>query len=105
MIHIDGSEKSGSGTIVKYAIVLSSLLGEEIHISNIRAKRDRPGLRPQHLASVAACARMCEAHVEGVSMSADELDAVTCALVGIMYLRGTYHAIGNPDEMLMILPR
>jgi predicted nuclease with RNAse H fold len=38
------------------------------------------------------------------AMSGDELDAVTCALVGIMYLRGTYHAIGNADEALMILP-
>lgn len=38
------------------------------------------------------------------TMTGDELDAVTCALVGIMYLRGTYRAIGNPDEILMILP-
>lgn len=34
----------------------------------------------------------------------DELDAVTSALVGIMYLRGSYLAIGDPDEGLMILP-
>ncbi|MCX8126091.1 MAG: DUF429 domain-containing protein [Dehalococcoidia bacterium] len=37
-------------------------------------------------------------------LSGDELDAVTCALVGIMYLRGDYVAIGDPDEVLMILP-
>ncbi len=37
-------------------------------------------------------------------MTGDELDAVTCALAGIMYLRGDYLAIGDPDEMLMILP-
>lgn len=40
-----------------------------------------------------------------VTMNADELDAVTCALVGIMYLTGEYREIGDPDEMLMILPR
>jgi len=39
------------------------------------------------------------------TMSGDELDAITRALVGIMYLRGIYRAIGDPDEMLMILPR
>jgi len=39
------------------------------------------------------------------TMSGDELDAVTCALVGIMYLRGEHRAIGDPAEMLMILPR
>jgi predicted nuclease with RNAse H fold len=38
-------------------------------------------------------------------MSGDELDAVTCALVGIMYLRGEHRVIGDPDEMLMILPK
>lgn len=37
-------------------------------------------------------------------MSGDELDAVTCALVGIIYLRGKHRVIGNSDEMLMILP-
>jgi len=40
MLSIDGSEKSGSGTIVRYSIALSSLLGEDLHITNIRAKRD-----------------------------------------------------------------
>lgn len=38
-------------------------------------------------------------------MNGDELDAVTCALVGIMYLRIEYSAIGDPNEMLMILPQ
>jgi predicted nuclease with RNAse H fold len=34
----------------------------------------------------------------------DELDAVTSALVGLMYIRGEYRAIGDPREGLMILP-
>ena len=73
MIHIDGSAKSGSGTIVRYAIAISSLLGEELRINNIRAKRDKPGLRPQHLASVAACAQMCGAYVEGAVVNSKEI--------------------------------
>ena len=73
MIHIDGSAKSGSGTIVRYAIALSSLLGEALHINNIRARRDKPGLRPQHLASVKACARMCGAQVEGAAVNSVEI--------------------------------
>lgn len=39
------------------------------------------------------------------SMIADELDAVTCALVGKLYLEGDYLAIGDPEEILMVLPR
>ena len=34
----------------------------------------------------------------------DELDAVTSALVGLMYHDGNYLAIGDPTEGLMILP-
>jgi hypothetical protein len=36
--------------------------------------------------------------------SGDELDAVTSALVGLMYKNGQYRAIGDPQEGLMILP-
>jgi predicted nuclease with RNAse H fold len=35
----------------------------------------------------------------------DELDAVTSAIVGRLYLEGNYLAIGDSDEGLMILPR
>ncbi len=38
------------------------------------------------------------------SYGGDELDAVTSALVGLMYARGDYRAIGDPSEGLMILP-
>ncbi|MFH0768537.1 MAG: RNA 3'-terminal phosphate cyclase, partial [Chloroflexota bacterium] len=73
MLYIDGSAKSGSGTILRYAVALASLLGEELHINNIRAKRDKPGLRPQHLASVKACAQMCSAQVEGAAVNSKEI--------------------------------
>ncbi len=36
--------------------------------------------------------------------SGDELDAVTSALVGLMYRNDVYRAIGDPEEGLMILP-
>ncbi len=41
----------------------------------------------------------------GRQATGDELDAVTSALVGVLYLRNDYTAIGDPDEGLMILPR
>ena len=73
MLHIDGSAKSGSGTIVRYAIALASLLSQDLHITNVRARRDKPGLRPQHLASVKACAEVCGAKVEGAKVDSMEL--------------------------------
>lgn len=35
----------------------------------------------------------------------DELDAITCAIVGKMYADGTYTALGDEEEGLMIVPR
>jgi predicted nuclease with RNAse H fold len=37
-------------------------------------------------------------------LNGDELDAVTSALVGLLYKNGNYRAIGDPGEGLMILP-
>ncbi len=47
-----------------------------------------------------------QAGIKGLNsaMNGDELDAITCALMGIMYLKGKYRAIGDPNEIVMILP-
>ena len=65
MIRIDGSQKSGSGTILRYALALASILRQELEITNIRASRKKPGLRPQHLKSVIACCEMTGGRIEG----------------------------------------
>ena len=46
MLEIDGSEKSGSGTILRLTVALATILGEDLHIYNIRKRRSQPGLRP-----------------------------------------------------------
>lgn len=39
------------------------------------------------------------------TMGGDELDAVTCALVGKLYLEGNYTALGNLNEGQIIVPK
>jgi len=73
MIQIDGAKKSGSGTILRLAVALSTLRGEELHLWNIRAKRDKPGLRPQHLQVVLACREVCEGKVEKAEVDSKEI--------------------------------
>ena len=73
MINIDGGAKSGSGTIVRYSVALASLLGEEIRIENIRAGRDKPGLRAQHLKVVQACQEMCHGLAENAAVGSKEI--------------------------------
>ena len=74
VIHIDGAAKSGSGTIVRYAMALSSLLGRELHMTNIRAKRSRPGLRPQHLTALRAAADLCRASLTGAEIGSRQIE-------------------------------
>lgn len=73
MITIDGGAKSGSGTIVRYSVALASLLGKEIKIQNIRAKRDKPGLRAQHLKVIQACQKMCRGVVSNAVVGSKEI--------------------------------
>ncbi len=73
MIHIDGAQKSGSGTIVRYSVGLATLLGEELHLTNIRAKREKSGLRPQHLKSIQALKQICQGTIGGDAIGSMEI--------------------------------
>lgn len=73
MITIDGGAKSGSGTILRYCVALASLLGKETRIENIRAKRDKPGLRAQHLKVVQACQEMCHGAADNAVIGSKDI--------------------------------
>jgi len=73
MIYIDGGQKSGSGTIVRFAVSLATLLGEELHLTNIRAKREKPGLRPQHLKAIQAIQQICDGTLTGGEIGSKEI--------------------------------
>lgn len=73
MLEIDGSHKSGSGTILRLSLALSGIIGEPLHIYNIRQKRGQPGLRPQHLESVKTAAKLCNAETVGAELGSREL--------------------------------
>jgi predicted nuclease with RNAse H fold len=47
----------------------------------------------------------CSGDVATRNLTGDELDAVSCALVARNYAKGIYTAIGDPQEIMMILPR
>jgi RNA 3'-terminal phosphate cyclase (ATP) len=73
MLKIDGSQKSGSGTILRLSIALAGILNEPLHIYNIRHKRKQPGLCPQHLESVLTAAKLCNAETDGAKLGSREL--------------------------------
>jgi len=73
VIEIDGSQKSGSGTILRLSVALAAILRQPLHIYNIRQNRPQPGLRPQHLEAILTAARLCDAELEGARLNSREL--------------------------------
>ena len=72
MLTIDGSRYSGSGTIVRQAVAFSALTGKSIHVVNARAKREKPGLRPQHIRVIEAIAELVNGRAEGLAQGSQE---------------------------------
>jgi RNA 3'-terminal phosphate cyclase (ATP) len=73
MITIDGSYGEGGGQIVRTALALSCVTGTPVRINNVRKNRSKPGLQPQHLTGVLACARISRATVEGAVLGSGRL--------------------------------
>ncbi|MBD0316750.1 MAG: RNA 3'-phosphate cyclase [Nitrospiraceae bacterium] len=69
---IDGSQHSGSGTIVRQSVALSALTGRPIHVINARARRDKPGLRLQHIKVVEAMCDLVNGTADGLTLGSRE---------------------------------
>jgi RNA 3'-terminal phosphate cyclase (ATP) len=73
LIAVDGSRGEGGGQILRTALALSAVTAQGFEITQIRARRARPGLRPQHLAAVRAAALVCGAKVGGAFEGSPDL--------------------------------
>jgi RNA 3'-phosphate cyclase len=59
--------------VLRTAVALSAACQKPIRIFNIRARRPKPGIRPQHLRAVGAVAKLCRARVHGLQLDSREL--------------------------------
>jgi RNA 3'-phosphate cyclase len=104
VLKIDGSQKSGSGTILRLSVALAGILNEPLHIYNIRQRRSQPGLRPQHLEAVLTAAKICNAETRGARLGSRELWFKPTGIVGgdVRAEIGTAGSI--PMLLLTVLP-
>jgi RNA 3'-terminal phosphate cyclase (ATP) len=78
---IDGGYGEGGGQILRTSLSLAAITGKSLKLQNIRGRRKKPGLRPQHLTAVRACASICGAKLEGANLDATELTFVPGTIV------------------------
>lgn len=73
MIELDGSAGEGGGQVLRTSLTLSMITGQPFRITNIRARRAKPGLMRQHLVAVQAAARVSDAAVTQAEVGSQEL--------------------------------
>src|SRR5919202_591940 len=71
VVKIDGSQGEGGGQILRTAISLSAISGKPIEVSNVRANRANPGLRPQHMVGIRIISDLFHAKSENLKVGAD----------------------------------
>lgn len=72
MITLDGSFGEGGGALVRTALALSALTGQEFKVINIRANRPERGLKAQHLEAIKALQQMCRAETSPIEIGSTE---------------------------------
>ena len=94
-ITIDGSQGEGGGQVLRTSLTLSAVTGHPVRIEKIRAGREKPGLKRQHLTCVKAVAEICGAKVSAVEGGSGELEFVPGSMGTASYI---VRGLGNPDS-------
>src|SRR5210317_603708 len=84
-IIIDGSYGEGGGQILRTSLSLAAITGRPLKLVNIRGKRKKPGLRPQHLTGVQACAAVSGAKVADAKLGKQNLTFIPEEISGGFY--------------------
>ncbi len=72
-VEIDGSHGEGGGSILRLCAAMGIIFQKRIHVHKIRANRDKPGLREQHLMGLQALAALCGGKLEGGAVGSTDI--------------------------------
>ena len=87
MIDIDGSAHCGSGTIVRHAAAYAALTGQPVRVRNARARRQRPGLRPQQLRAIQAIRDLVGGSLDGAAVGSRSFELPALGVAGFRAVR------------------
>ncbi len=99
MLEIDGSRGEGGGQVLRTAVALSLLTGTPFRMTAIRAGREKPGLKAQHLTILKTARRLWGCGVEGAELGAAEVSFQPAPVKG-----GTFEIdIGTAGSITLLL--
>uniref|UniRef100_A0A1E1XGJ8 RNA 3'-terminal phosphate cyclase n=1 Tax=Amblyomma aureolatum TaxID=187763 RepID=A0A1E1XGJ8_9ACAR len=96
---IDGSVMEGGGQILRMAIAFSALFRKPIRVTNIRAGRSNPGLRPQHLTGIALVRDICGGRLQNAHIGSTEITLYPGPIRGGEYTADT----GTAGSVVLLL--
>ena len=73
LLEIDGSYGEGGGQVIRNSAALSCITNNPIKITNIRANRDQPGLKPQHYVALKSLEEIFSAKTSGIEIGSTEV--------------------------------
>src|SRR5688572_10326977 len=99
MLTIDGSYGEGGGQIIRTSLALSLVTGKPFHAENVRANREKPGLRQQHLTAVNAAAEIGRAIVGGAAVGAKDFTFIPGNIMSGDYI----FSVGTAGSATLVL--
>ncbi|MHA1689030.1 MAG: RNA 3'-terminal phosphate cyclase [Promethearchaeota archaeon] len=73
ILTIDGAMGEGGGSIIRLSVAFSVLFQKPIKITNIRAKRSKPGLRLQHVLGIKTLVSLTNSKISKCEVGTNEL--------------------------------
>ncbi|RLG54971.1 MAG: RNA 3'-phosphate cyclase [Thermoproteota archaeon] len=99
LVEIDGSIYEGGGAIFRNSLALSAATQRPVKVFRIRAKRSKPGLRPQHLMVAKALTRMTLGKATGLAIGSQEVIFYPQRVLGGSYVLD----IGTAGSITLLL--
>ena len=75
-VQVDGSKGEGGGQILRTAVVFSAIQSKPVRIDRIRAGREVPGLKRQHISALQVLAKVFGGELQGATEGSSEVTFV-----------------------------